>query len=281
MTNAVLQDLRYALRQLRKSPGFACTAVLILTLGISASLAIFGFVDAALIKPLPYKDPNRLVDVTESVAMIPRANLSYLDYLDWKRLNQVFTSMEVYDGTGYLLRSSAGAEPVPGVRVSDGFFRTLGITPLLGRDFYAGEDLPAASKTVILTYATWQKRFGGRKTVTSETVSLTGVPYAIIGVLPENFQFAPRGNAEFFTTLHASDGCALRRSCHNFNGIGRLKDGVSIETARANMETIARQLEMQYPNENRGQGASVLPLAEVIVADITGQLHPGPAGGAG
>src|SRR5579863_372480 len=129
--NGLVQDLRYALRQLRKSPGFACTAMLILSLGIGASVSIFGFVDAALIKPLPYRNPTRLVDVTESAAMFPRANLSYPDYLDWKRLNQVFSSMEVYNGTGYLLRTPAGTEPVPGERVSDGFFHTLGIAPAL------------------------------------------------------------------------------------------------------------------------------------------------------
>jgi len=264
----MLQDLRYALRQLRKNPGFACTAILILTLGMCASVAIFGFVDAALIKPLPYANPNQLVDVTESIAMIPRANLSYPDYLDWKKLNHVFSSMEVYDGMGYLLRTSAGTEPVPGVRVSDGFFHTLGVTPVLGRDFYRGEDLPAAPRTVILTYAAWQKRFGGRKGVTSETVTLSGIPYAIVGVLPQDFQFAPRGSGEFFATLHASDQCALRRGCHNLNGIGRLKDGVTVEMARAEMKTIARQLELQYPNDNRGQGASVAPLSAVIVEDV-------------
>jgi macrolide transport system ATP-binding/permease protein len=266
--NGLVQDIRYAFRQLRKSPGFACTAVLILALGIGASVAIFGFVDAALIKPLPYPNPNRLVDVTESAAMIPHANLSYPDYLDWKRLNRVFSSMEVYTGGGYLLRTAAGTEPVPGLSVSDGFFRALGIAPRLGRDFYTGEDLPSAPRTVILSYATWQKRFGGRKDVTGETVALSGIPYAIVGVLPEDFQFALRGNVEFWTTLHASDPCALRRSCHNLNGIGRLKDGVSVEMARAEMKTIARQLELKYPKENRDQGASVRPLSEVIVADI-------------
>ena len=266
--NGLVQDLRYAFRQLRKSPGFACTAVLILALGIGASVAIFGFVDAALIKPLPYPNPNRLVDVTESAAMIPHANLSYPDYLDWKRLNRVFSSMEVYTGGGYLLRTAAGTEPVPGLSVSDGFFRALGIAPRLGRDFYTGEDLPSAPRTVILSYAAWQKRFGGRKDVIGETVALSGIPYAIVGVLPEDFQFALRGNVEFWTTLHASDQCALRRSCHNLNGIGRLKDGVSVEMARAEMKMIARQLELQYPKENRDQGASVLPLSEVIVADI-------------
>jgi predicted permease len=264
----LLQDLRYALRQLRKSPGFAVTAMLVLTLGISASVAIFAFVDAALVKPLPFAKPSRLVDVTESVAMIPRANLSYPDYLDWKRLNNVFSSMDVYNGTGYLLRTSAGTEPVPGVRVSDGFFHTLGITPMLGRDFYAGEDLPAAPRTVILSYATWQNRYGGRKDVAGETVILSGIPYTIAGVLPREFQFAPRGSAEFWTTLHANDSCGLRRSCHNFNGVGRLKDGVSVEMARANMKAIARQLELQYPADNRDQGASVLPLSDVFVENI-------------
>ena len=182
--NGFLQDFRYALRQLRKSPGFACTAMLVLTLGMCASLSIFAFVDAALIKPLPYPSPNRLVLVTENAPMFPVSNLSYPDYLDWKRLNQVFSSMDVYNETGYLLRTPAGTEPVPGIRVSDGFFHTLGISPVLGRDFYSGEDLPSAPKTVILSYSTWQKRFGGRNDVIGETVSLSGVPFAIVGVLP-------------------------------------------------------------------------------------------------
>ena len=266
--NTFIQDLRYTLRQLRKSPGFAGTAILILAMGMCASIAIFGFVDAALIKPLPYSNPARLVEVTESVAMIPRANLSYPDYLDWKRLNQVFGSMDVYDGTGYLLRTPSGTEPVPATRVSDGFFRTLGIAPLLGRDFYAGEDLPAAPKTVMLSYTTWQKRFGGSRDVIGETVTLSGVPFTIVAVLPESFQFAPRGNAEFWTTLHASDSCALRRSCHNLTGIARLNDGISVEMALANMKSIARQLELEYPADNRDQGAFVAPLSEVMVTDI-------------
>jgi macrolide transport system ATP-binding/permease protein len=266
--NGFSQDFRYALRQLRKSPGFSITAMLVLTLGTCASVSIFAFVDAALIKPLPYPNPNRLVFVTESVPMMPLANLSYPDYLDWKRLNQVFSSMDVFDGTGYLLRTPAGTEPVSGIRVSDGLFRTLGVSPALGRDFYAGEDLPSAPKTVILSYSTWQKRFGGRKDAVGESVSLSGTPYTIVGVLPQAFQFALGGKDEFWTTLHASGPCDLRRSCHGLLGIGRLKDGVSVEMALAEMKTIARQLEQQYPNDNRGQGAAVLPLSEMIVKDI-------------
>jgi len=264
----LVHDIRYALRQLRKSPAFAGTAILVLSLGVCASVAIFAFVDAALIKPLPYPNSSRLVDVTESAAMFRRANLSYPDYLDWKKLNHAFSSLDAYNDTGYLLRTPTGTEPVPGMRVSDGFFRTLQVAPILGRDYYAGEDLPAATKTVILTYSAWQKRYGGRKDVIGQTVLLSEVGYTIIGVLPETFQFAPGGNSEFWTTLHADDYCGQRRGCHNLYGIGRLNDGVSIETARAEIRTIARQLELQYPVDNRGQGASVEPLSKVFVADI-------------
>ncbi len=157
-----LQDLRFAIRQLGKNPGFTSVAILMLAVGMCASVTIFAFVDAALIQPLPYRNPNRLVEVTESVALFPRANLSYPDYLDWKKLNHVFSSLDVYSGAGCVLSTPTGAVPVPAVRVSDGFFRTLGIHLAMGRDFYAGEDLPAAPNTVILSYATWQKRFGGR-----------------------------------------------------------------------------------------------------------------------
>jgi macrolide transport system ATP-binding/permease protein len=266
--NGLAQDLRYSLRQLRQNLGFACTSILILSLGICASIAIFGFVDAVLIRPLPYPNPNRLVLATGSVPTMARANLSYLDYLDWKKLNTVFSSLEVFDFSGYLLRTPSGTEPVEGMRVSDGFFRVLGVTPALGRDFYVGEDLPSASRAVMLSYATWQKRFGGRKDVAGETVALSGVPYTIVGVLPQDFQFALAGNQEFWTTLHADDNCARRRTCHNLNGIARLKDGVTVEAARAEMKSVARQLEMQYPAENNGQSAYVEKLSTVMLSDI-------------
>jgi macrolide transport system ATP-binding/permease protein len=264
------QDLRFALRQLGKNPGFTITAVLMLSLGIAASVAIFAFVDAALLKPLPYSEPNRLVDVTESVAVFPHANFSYLDYLDWKRMNRSFRSLDVYRGTGYLLNTPSGVEPVPGERVTDGFFHTLGVAPLLGRDFYAGEDLLSAPRTVILSYSSWQKRFGGRKDIVGQAVSLSGTPYTIVGVMPDSFEFAPRNNAEFWTTMHAEaqDACESRRSCHSLVGVARLKDGVTVAAALADTKTIAEQLERQYPDSNRGQGALVQPLSEWIVGDI-------------
>lgn len=264
----VAQDLRFALRQLRKNPGFAITAVAILALGIGASVAIFSFVDAALIKPLPYANPTRLVGVYESTPQCPRCNLSYEDYLDWKKQNHVFASLEAWGNNGYLFPTPVGAEPVPGVRVSDGFFHTLGVTPILGRDFYAGESSPAAPRTVLLSYATWQKRFGGERNVIGRAITLSNDSYTIIGVLPAEFHFAPRGRAEFWTTLHDPNGCEKRRGCHNLYGIARLKDGVSVAAAMADAKTIAQQLQVQYPDSNRGQDANVLLLSEAIIGNI-------------
>jgi macrolide transport system ATP-binding/permease protein len=264
----VMQDLRFALRQLRKNPGFAATAIVILGLGIGASVAIFAFVDAALIKPLPYPDPNRLVAVDESSAGFARNNLSYADYVDWKRTNTVFSSMEVFTGTGYAFSTPTGTEPVPGERVSAGFFKTLGIQPVLGRDFRAGEDVVGAAPVVLLSYGTWQRRYGGRANVVGETVNLSGVAHTIVGVLPQDFQFALRDNAEFWEPLQPSRECEKRRSCHNLDGLGRLKDAVTIPGALAEMKSIAAQLEKQYPDSNRGNSASVIPLSEAIVGDI-------------
>jgi predicted permease len=231
-------------------------------------VAIFAFVDAALIKPLPYKDPTRLVDVNERAKMFPRSNLSYQDYVDWKKMNKVFSALEAYGGGGYLLSTPSGVEPVQAARVSAGFFRVLGVTPALGRDFYDGEDQPGAADTVIVNYATWQTRFGGRTDILGQTVKLDGKPNTIIGVLPASFQFAPRGKAEFWATVHTLTSCEKRRSCHNLYGVARLKDGVTVQMALADMTSIAKQLEVQYPGSNRGQGASVMPLYEEIVGDI-------------
>ncbi len=198
----------------------------------------------------------------------PQSNLSYLDYLDWKRSNKVFSSLDAYQRTGYTLSTPGGPQMIRGGRVSDGFFRTLGVTPTLGRDFYPGEDLPGVQRTVLLSYGAWQDRFGGRADVLGQTVTLNGAANIIIGVLPREFHFAPAEPAEFWTALHADGTCEKRRSCHNLYGVGRLKDGVSVETALANVKLVAQQLEKQYPDSNRDQGAAVAPLSEVIVGKV-------------
>ena len=159
---SIWSDIRYACRQLWKSPEFSLTAVLVLALGMCASIAIFAFVDAVLIKPLPYQEPGQLVALFESTPLGNRFHLSYLDYLDWKRQNKVFSSLEAYDPISFALNTATGTQLVDGATVSSGFFRTLGAAPIMGRDFHDGEDVPSAPRSVILSYAAWQNRYGGR-----------------------------------------------------------------------------------------------------------------------
>ena len=264
----VVQDLRFALRQTGRNPGFAVTAIVMLALGIGASTAIFGFVDAALIRPLPYAQPNRLVDVAEKSSTFPRSNLSRPDFEDWQRMNKTLSSLDAYGGTGYLLRMGSVSEPVPAGRVSDGFFGTLGVRPVLGRDFRPGEDKPGGAKLVMLMYGTWVKRFGGRRDVIGQTVSLSGDPYTIVGVLPQGFAFQPRANVEIWTLLGDKNECEQRRGCHNLYAVGRLRDGVTVEMAQADMQRIAAQLTIQYPGSNQDQGAHVGLLSERLVGNV-------------
>ena len=264
----VAQDLRFAARQMARNPGFAVTAVLMLTLGIGASTAIFGFVDAALIQPLPYAQPNRLISVDERAPALPRTNMSRADYEDWQRMNHTLASLDVYTGTGFLLRMGSVAEPVPAARVSAGFFHTLGVPPLLGRDFRPGEDQPGQPKIVMLPYGTWKTRFAARRDVVGQRVSLSGDAYTIIGVLPRSFAFAPRASAQFYVPLLDRNGCEVRRSCHNLDGVARLKDGVTAQAVLADLRNVAARLALEYPGSNTGQGASMEPLTELIIGKI-------------
>jgi macrolide transport system ATP-binding/permease protein len=267
LVDNIASDARFALRQLRKSPGFTSTAVLMLALGMCASVAIFAFVDAALLKPLPYKDPARLVRVYESHPQCVHCGLSYLDYVDWKKLNQAFRSMDAFAYANFAVSSAEGAQAAAGFRVSDGFFRTLGVRPALGRDFYVGEDQADAPRTVLLSYAAWQRRYNGNPDVLGQSVTLNGTSNVIIGVLPREFHFASTA-IEFWTTLHPGHGCEDRRNCRNIQAVGRLKDDLPADAALANLRLVAQQLEKQYPASNRGYSAALPTLSETLVESI-------------
>ena len=272
----VALDLRFALRQLRRNPGFAATAILILALGIGASVAIFGFVDAALIKPLPYENPNRLTMLFEGINLGPRFHLSYLDYLDWKQRNRSFQSLDVFSASqGFMLKTPQGLQAADGVHVSAGFFRTLGVTPALGRDFYPGEDAQSSPESALLSFSAWQKRFGGRSGVLGQSVVLDGATVTVVGVLPRGFHFAPVEPSDFWvlqkagTMQSATFNCAANRNCHDYFGVARLKDGVTYDSAYADIiKSVEEQLEAEYPASNRERVAFMLPLTEVIVGDI-------------
>ncbi|HVA71776.1 MAG TPA: ABC transporter permease [Candidatus Limnocylindrales bacterium] len=269
------QDLRYGLRTIAKSPGFAVTIILTLSLGIAATVAIFGFVDSALIRTLPYPNPSRLMGVFKTSPLGgQQLGYSYPDYLDLVRSNSVFASIAAYDGGGgFILSDARGLHLVNGFGVTSDFFHILGVTPILGKDFAANpasEDLQAVPSTVILSYAAWQNWFGGRPDVLGKTVTLDGESYTVIGVLPRSFRFAPTGATEFWTTLRpfASDPCQLSRGCMAMSVIARLKDEITIQQALADVRAIAAQDARQYPDPDKNRGANIAPLNQVILGDI-------------
>lgn len=263
----LIQDIRYAMRQLRKAPGFAVTAIIVLALGIGATVAIFVFVDAALVKPLPYADPSRLAGLYESNPSSPRGLISYLDFVDWKTSQKAFSSIDGYAlNGGFTLSASTSAEQVTGTRVTANFFRTLGVTPALGRDFSADEGVGSPPE-VMLSHSAWEKRFGGDPTVLGQAVTLNGIPETIVGVLPANFHFAPVGAAEFWGRIHATDPCEQRRVCHNLLVVARLNNGATLQSALADMESVAKQLSNQYPGSNANESVNIASLSDVIVGD--------------
>lgn len=268
----LVRDLKFALRQLARNPGFAVVAVFVLILGIGSALAIFAFADAALLEPLPYSNPNRLMSVNESSSRTPRWPLSYPDFLDWQGTNKSFNSLDVYSGTAFLLHSPSGAQSVQAERVSGGFFRTLGVRPVIGRDFHPGEDRLGGTNVLLLSYQTWLNRFGGKRDAVGRTVDLDDKAFTIIGVLPREFAFGPAGNAEFWVPINTLSLHEHSRGFYDFWGIGRLRDGVSLGSARAEMSSIANRLQREYGNRQFNLGASVIPLSEVIVGDIRPSL---------
>jgi macrolide transport system ATP-binding/permease protein len=267
-----IQDLRFAGRQLRKHPGFAATAMGMLALGLCANVAIFGFVDAALLRPLPYQQPWRLVTAfgtrPDLAASQRRGYVSYLNFLDWRARNRAFRSIAAYDvRAGFTLTTSTGPQRVSGLRVTSGFFRTLGVTPVLGREFHPDEEGPAAAPTVVLAYNAWQTRFGARPDALGETVTLQGEPHVVIGVLPPDFHFTLAEHADFWATVRGTQGCWDARRCRSLETVARLADGVSVQTAAADLDAIVQQLRAEYPDPNP-EIAKLVTLREVILGDV-------------
>lgn len=264
-------DLRYGLRQLRRNPGFAATAVGVLALGICASTAIFAFVDAVLIQPLPYRDPSRIVALFETTQLSNRYQLSYLDYLDWKRMNRSFDDIAVYNNSpsAATLRSNSGIDPVDTESVSAGFFNLLGTTPMLGRLFRSDEDHPGPPHVALLTCTAWQSRYGGRSDVIGQIISLDGQPTQIIGVLPASFTFAPIGDVAFWIPLQVWDPPQTRAD-HGLSAIGRLKPGITPAQASSDLQGIAATLAQQFPDADKDRGAAILPWTEIA----SGRLRP-------
>ena len=166
----LFSELRFTVRQLIKRPGYSVTALLVLALGMAVCTTIFAFVDAALIRPIPYRQPARLVQLAETSESFPIGNISYQDFEDWKRSQTVLESLEAYTGASFLMSTRSATEPIMAARVTAGFFRTLAISPVLGRNFAAREDGPGSARVALLSYSFWQEKFGGSKTILGQPV---------------------------------------------------------------------------------------------------------------
>ena len=264
----LLQDLRYGIRTLLKRPGFAVVAVATLAIGMGASTVIFTVVDAALLRGLPYKQPDRLYHLWERTPKqdFSKREFSYPDYQDYQQ-NTVFEGLAAYTGGGALLTGLGEAERIAAPRATANFFSVLGVDPLIGRTFQAGEDVPNGPRVTVLTYGFWQRRFGGDQNVLGRAITINGDSYTIVGVLPANFQFALR-NSDLWIPYQPTQNQLTRRFLHSSNLIGRLKPGVTPEQADSEINVIASRIEQQYNDSHAGTTARVVPLQEEIVGTV-------------
>jgi putative ABC transport system permease protein len=259
-----VQDLRYAARTLLKSRGFAVVAVLTLAAGIGANTAIFSIIDAVLLRSLPYRSPDRLVRLYETEAAPGKYPFTGPDFLDWKTQNSTFSDMTLFFWPTEMNLSGQGqADHVRGVPTEANFFSLLGVNPILGRTWAPNEDQPGNDGVVILGYALWQSRFGGDPKALGQSLELNARKYTIIGVMPPGFSFPFQ--AQLWTPLDMSGRGLGERGSHSYNAIGRLKPGVAVQKAHADVATIAARLEKAFPNTNYKVGAVVVPLQEDLV----------------
>jgi putative ABC transport system permease protein len=271
--NAFLQDARYALRMLLKSPGFTLIAIITLALGIGANAAIFSVVYVSLLCPLPYSHPNQLVTVAES--RLPTGedafNVSYPDLMDWRKMTRSFQSLTAYSFDAFTFSGNGDPKNVFASQVLPNFFSTLGVKPMLGRDFVDGEDKPDGPHVVILSYGTWRSDFGGDPNVIGRTYRIDNNPVTIIGVLPKAFEFAPAGQSSaMWIPLHAESDLVERRSLRWLNAIARFVPGTTAKHAQAELDAVTAQLDREYPGPNANIHVVMTSLREKIV----GQVRP-------
>ena len=266
--NTLLQDLRYAVRTLLKKPGFASIAILTLALGIGASTAIFTVVDAALLRGLPYKSPERLYHLWERrpTQEFSQREFSYPDYQDYQQ-NRVFDGLAAYTGGGGIMTGRGEPTLVFSPAASANFFSVLGVEPILGRTFLPHEDKPGSQRVAVLTYGMWQRRFGGDPAILNQSLTINGENYIVIGVLPANFEFALR-QADLWIPYQPSEAQLTRRFMHGTNLIGRLKSGVSIEQAQSELDVIAKRIEQEHNQSHAGTTLRLVPLQEQLVGDV-------------
>lgn len=275
--NTFLQDLRYAMRVVVKSPGFAAIAVLTLGLGIGANTALFSVVNGVLLNPLPYPQPERLTSLYSHTAQFDTASISYPNFLDWQRDNHSFSSVAAWRGDDFNMTGTGEPERLRAEMVSADFFSILGVQPVVGRLINAQDDHAGATPVAVLSQGFWKRRFASSPQIIGQTISLNGTAYTVIGVIPASFYFT--GNNFRLSDVYVplgqwTDSTFLdRRIGMGMDAIGRLKDGVTVTQARSDMDSVAQGLAKLYPDADKGSGISVIPLKQDMVGDIAPLLY--------
>ena len=270
--NGLLKDLQYACRTLIKSPGFTLVCLLTLAVGIGANTAIFSFVDSVLLKPLPYADADRIVRVLEKPPLGARNGISTLNYLDWQRANTVFDHMAAQAGGPVTLTGFGEPVQLRGGRVSAHYFEIFGIQATLGRTFAASEDEIGKEHVAVLSHVLWSTQFGGDPKWIGRTIRLDGEPYTVIGVLPEGSAFDRAYNQIWRPLAFQPEN--MTRNFHWFGSFAKLKPGVTLEKARAQMDSIGARIARDYPDSNKGWGVVVERFSDVLVdSDLRRSLY--------
>jgi putative ABC transport system permease protein len=263
-------DLRYGWRVMRRSPGFAAVAILTLAIGIGANAAIFSIVNGVLLRPLPFRDSSRIVTIWETDANrnVVRGTASPAEFLDWRDMNHSFAALSGWRSLLFTITGSGEAEQVHGSQVSGNFFRMLGVGPVIGRDFSSEDEKPGREQVVILTYALWQRHYGGDSGVLGKSILLDEKPYAIIGILPRSFSLYGVAPELDIWVPFAFNRAQLNREDHELVIFGRLRPGVSLPQAQAEMETILSQLKKQYPGIDQENGVRVSGFHDELIKSL-------------
>jgi predicted permease len=271
---ALWQDLKYAVRILAANPGFAAIAIITLSLGVGANTALFSVVNGVLLNPLPYPNPNQLVEVAEKNQTFSESSVSYPNFLDWVRQNHSFESLAAYRQNDFSLTGTGEPERVKATQVSASFFPLLGVKPVIGRNFTAEEDKRGAAPVVMLSGGFWKSKLGSSPDILGKMITLDGVGYTIIGVIPSNFYFCCETTNFSLGDVYLPIGAwnnkfFYRRDDHmGVFAVGRLKPGVTFAQARADMDGVARNLAAAYPDADSDAGIWLAPLKERMVKDV-------------
>ncbi len=264
--NTILQDMRYGIRMLVKTPALTAIVILALALGIGANTAIFSVINAVVLRPLPYDHAEQLLFLNERSPVLDEMSISYPNFTDWRNQNHVFEKIGVYNRNSYNLTGYGDAERILTGQVSADLFSALRVNAMIGRVFTNDEDKPGAASVVILSYALWQRRFGGQNSILNQALTLNGRSYTVIGVMPADYAFPSR--VEMWVPVGQLTGDPNWQQRGNHPGlyaVGRLKPGATMAQAQADMDTIAANLEKQFPDSNSRNGVRIRPLMEVLV----------------